>query len=110
MKRSKNTSENGLPSTPMNSSKESKNCSLVVATSSTSKEIKKRQLIQFEMGCSYRSLGVELRELSAIWEFESDNALRSIMPPAIMTLLLLRIYSWLRKVTFLGGCEIQVVS
>lgn len=45
------------------------------------------------------------------WEFEPDNALRSVIPPTLMTWIPLQIYSWLsrRSMGSLSGIEVLVV-
>ena len=37
--------------------------------------------------------GVMIKDVTATWEFQADHALRSVIPPTIMTILPLKIYS-----------------
>ena len=41
--------------------------------------------------------GVVIDEITATWEFEKEHALRSILPPTIMTILPLKFYSKFRR-------------
>jgi len=40
---------------------------------------------------------VQIDDITATWEFQSEHALRSVIPPTIMTILPLKVYSFFRQ-------------
>jgi len=47
---------------------------------------------------AYVSIQGKFYNLTTTWEFEPNNAIRSIMPPTLMTLIPLRVYSWVKTI------------